>query len=299
MASTATAQARPERDRPRSYRGQDLDGADFRSADIRGFDFSGASLRGADLRGARAGRPALSNLLAVASALAVSVLLGAAAGLAGRILQRMVGSDDPGVRVVGVLIAASLAVIMVSSLWKGIAYAVRHTLPPIAAIAVIGGGIVLATGTGTGIGALAMLAFLAVTVAFVALGALARAVAGTTHLLLFVVAAVSGAVAGRVVGGGLVAAAVAIASAIIGRRALTGSGAYPVLVRETAELACLGGTRFRGADLTDARFDDAHLESTDFRGAVLADTHFDGATIRQCAFDEPSRPRRPPDELGR
>ena len=41
--------------------------------------------------------------------------------------------------------------------------------------------------------------------------------------------------------------------------------------------AALGGTCFRGADLTDANFSSARLKSTDMRGATLTRVRWCGA----------------------
>lgn len=237
----------------------------------------------------------------VCGAAATSIVLGAAVGMAGRHLHQAIASEDPVVHILGVVGAASLGVIMAYGLWKGLGYAARHTMPPIASLAVVAGGIAIATGRGTGAGALTLLAFLAVMLVLFALGVLARALAGTVGTLMFVIVAVSGAMAGRLFQGGVVALVVAVVSAISGRRMLAGKDPSPLLVRLTNDLACLAGTRFRDADLTGARFDGAHLASTDFRGAMLTDTSFEGAVLERCVFDESSRPPglgRSPDSLG-
>ncbi|MGF1676415.1 MAG: pentapeptide repeat-containing protein, partial [Rivularia sp. (in: cyanobacteria)] len=78
--------------------------------------------------------------------------------------------------------------------------------------------------------------------------------------------AVAVAVAGAVAG--------AFVSAYVAWRAMKGDEKY-ALVRNTAvAFAAIGGTSFRGADLTDANFTDARLKSTDLRDAKLIRTCF-------------------------
>ena len=81
---------------------------------------------------------------------------------------------------------------------------------------------------------------------------------------MFYIVAVGGALAGRGADGGFAAAVLAILSAVIGKRLLRGDIRYAELARWTRKLAILGGTRFRGADLTGASFQAARLKTVDF-----------------------------------
>ena len=54
--------------------------------------------------------------------------------------------------------------------------------------------------------------------------------------------------------------------------------------RVSAAIACHGGTRLCGADLTGASLAGAHLVGCDFRGARLVGAQFAGADIRLCRF---------------
>ena len=65
-----------------------------------------------------------------------------------------------------------------------------------------------------------------------------------------------------------------VVSAYVAWRSLKGDEKY-ALVRSTAvAFAAIGGTSFRGADLTDANFTAARLKSTDLRDAKLIRTCF-------------------------
>ncbi|NJO29656.1 MAG: pentapeptide repeat-containing protein [Richelia sp. SL_2_1] len=78
---------------------------------------------------------------------------------------------------------------------------------------------------------------------------------------------------------GAVAFAVAFAvagavSAYIAWRAMKGDEKYALVRNAAVAFAAIGGTSFRGADLTDANFTAAKLKSTDFRTAKLIRTCF-------------------------
>jgi hypothetical protein len=80
-------------------------------------------------------------------------------------------------------------------------------------------------------------------------------------VVLGIVAALTGALAGTV--------AVARLSDYIRWRFLAGDAKHEFVWRVAIALAAIGGTKFRGADLTDADFTEATLENTDFRRATL------------------------------
>jgi hypothetical protein len=108
--------------------------------------------------------------------------------------------------------------------------------------------------------------------------------------LLFFVVAIGGGLAAKLAGGGLAAVAVIITSAIVGRRALAGDARYPGVGRLALSVACRGGTRFVGANLTGTTFRDAKVRGSDFRGAVLDRARLDDASgVDVCRFDDPLR----------
>jgi hypothetical protein len=73
---------------------------------------------------------------------------------------------------------------------------------------------------------------------------------------------------------------------VVGRRALRKKHYDPLVSRWVDVAACLGGTRFRGADLTGARLHGATLRNSDFRDAHFDDSQFDdiGTMEESCAF---------------
>lgn len=260
--------------------------------DLRGARFDGASLAGADFVGVRTGMPRRWQAIAAIGGLLIAVGLGVVTGFGGRWLKSLLESDDPRRVALALYADSALLIYIIAALWKGAGEATRTVLPVIAALMVATAVISVATGVGTGAGAIAVLGVLLIGVALVALGALARAVAGTAATALFILVAVSGGAAGGLVGGGVVAVVIAVSAALIGRRALKEGGEYPLLTKLTVAFACWHGTSFRGADLTGADFSRARLVACDFRGAKLEGTRFDGATFHLCLF-EGGRPRPP------
>ncbi len=276
-----------------SFAGRSLAGASLRGADVRGADFHGADLRDADLREIRTGmRPAWAALM-TALALAVSIAAGAASGYAGRLLQRAMTSPVPQVRALGILVAISLVLLLVVAAVRGLWRAMTRVLPVITALSVAGALIVASTGVGTGRALWTTAAFFLCVAVILVLAVLARLVAGGVGALFFFAVAISGALVGAALGGGLTATAIAIGALVAGQRALRGSPGYPWIERVASALAARGATSFAGADLRGVHLERAHLHASDFRGARLEDAHLRDATIRLCAFDEgpPGVPR--------
>lgn len=292
MARSKSSPFPPAVDRPRRKL---VDRGGPRPArDLRGARFDGAALAGADFTGVRTGLPWRKEVFFTFAGLLIAVGLGVITGLGGRYLKVLLGSDDPRRVALALYADSALLIYILAALWKGAGVATRTVLPVIAALMLSTAVISVATGVGTGAGAFAVIGVVLIGAALVALGALARAVAGTVATAMFILVALSGGIAGGLAGGGIPAIVIAVSAALIGRRAIKGSKDYPRLARFTVEVACRHGTSFRGADLSGADFSKATLRSADFRGARLAGTKFDGASIQLCLFDG-DRSTPPPD----
>lgn len=274
-----------------------LSGADFRSADLRGADLEGCDLRGADFSGARTGmRPSWAVLLAL-TGIACSVIAGAAAGYAARFLQELIRSGVPLERMLGVYLAASLLFMLIVAAIRGPYFAATRVLPFLSGLTLAGAVVAVLGKSGTGKGALAALGFFVVTLAIIVFAAAARSVAGAVGSLFFVVAAVTGALMGASLGGGLTAALIALAAVIIGQRGLRGHAEFHRLRNFSAWVASRGGTSFRNANLRGATFRSTRLAACDFRGAVFGAVDLSGAELHLCLFDrgrEPKLSRRRP-----
>lgn len=255
--------------------------------DLRGRNLAGLDLRGVDLRGATAGMPPGRAAVVVAGGLALSVAGGVAAGASGRIFQRLLESDEPLARVVALVAAAALVLFLGVTLWRGPTVALVRVLPVVSGLALIGALIGIATGLGTGRAGLILLALSLALAAIAVLASLARAVAGTAGTAFFVVAALTGALVGSKLGGGIASVLIAVGSMLAGRRALKGDTSLRGLPRLVARIACRAGTSFRDADLRDADLRGASLRATDFRGARLEGARFEGTVLDLALFDGP------------
>ena len=276
--------------RGHSFVGAHLPLTSLARADLRGADFTRADLRGADLTGVRSGMSRGWTALVVLASLALSIGIGAMSGIAGNLLHQLIASDDGRRRAIGVVVAIALLAYLVVGMWRGLRFATVTVLPVVAGLAVVVAMAVIVRGVGTGVGALAIIAFMLLAAAIVVLSVLARAVAGTTSAVFFVIVAMSGALTGRALGGGLTALAVAVGAMVMARRSAKEQDDFPLMTRISTAIACRGGTRFRSSSLTGAHFEGASLVACDFRGAELAGAGFAGARVRLCRFDERVRP---------
>lgn len=281
--------------RGRSLRGRRLAGADLRGADLRGADLTGADLRGADLRGIRTGAGSAWATLVVGGALALSVGTGALAGVGGRYLAQLLASEATTDQVLSVLVISVLVVFVLAAIVLGLGHALRTVLPVLAATFAVGWLVTLAFGLGSGHIALAALGFVLAVAVVVVLAIAARTLAGGVRAIAFMLVAISGALAGTLLGGGFAATVVALGTVIAAQRSLHGAPGYTRLAKLVASITTHGGTSFRDADLSEARLEGTTLQACDLRGARLETARLDGARLRACRFDgQPPRLPRPP-----
>lgn len=271
--------------RGRSLRRRQLAGADLRGADLRGADLSGADLRGADLREARTGAGLAWATTVVGGALALSVATGLLSGLGGRYLTQLWQSDAMIDQVLSVFVTSALVVLVLASVVVGLGRTLRTVVPVLAATLAVAWIVTVLSGLGTGHMALAALAWVMAVAVVVILALAARALAGGVRALAFMLVAVSGALSGALLGGGVAATIVAIGTVIAAQRSLRGAPGYTRLARLVAAINARGGTSFQDADLSNARLEDTTLQACDLRGARLDGAHLDGARLRACRFD--------------
>jgi len=290
-----------------SFRGKNLSGANFTKADIRGADFTKANLKGANFSGVKAG---LQRQWATALVV-VSLLLSALSGFitawtsvdAGSLLTH----GDP-----AYLLASKVTIVIAFIVFFFVALGqnLRAALGAMVG-AVIGAGVlavaiavaVAVTGvgdalvgamTGGGIlgGALAgagmMLGVLAGSLSVALTGTLTGILSGTRAMAGSLAVALSAAIVGTIVGAEAITKTLAIdiagALAVVGattllggyiaQLTLTGDEKFALIRRLAVALAAIGGTSFRGADLTDADFTEATLKNTDLSNATLERTRW-------------------------
>lgn len=284
--------------RGQNFRGQDLSVANFSGADIRSTNFTHASLVGANFTNAKAGlrrRWVIGLLMAVLLSVSISAFL---SGYLGTLMNLIFA---PGVFNLGIHESQapvagwiSLAVVVVYCL----AIFQRGITPATFVAAVAGAGAV-------GI-AFAIATFVSIEIKIMVVGAGAAIAAGTFIVAVAVAGAltVAGAAlvtvpvvigimfAGFATGmvaspgeftniglvSGLFGGTVFAISVYVGWRAFEGDSRNSWIQSMAIVFAALGGTSFRGANLTNTNFTKACLKSIDFRRAVLIRTNWQEAT---------------------
>ena len=258
--------------RGQSFKGKDLSGADFSEADIRSANFTNACLKGTKFVGTKAG---LSRRWVV-FLVVVSWLLAAISGIFLWFLVAWITflfSESSNLEniVAGWIALITTGLFYVISFRKGLGWG---------AFAVAGAV------------AFAMAFAGAFAVVFAVTVAIAYAVAGAVAIVFAITVAIAYAVAGAFSAAFSVAVAFSVAffepvavafgraitlvltilNAYLGWRALRGNPNDAWLRALAIAFAAIGGTSFRGADLTDADFTKATLKSTDLRKANLTRT---------------------------
>lgn len=268
--------------RGRSFQGRkDLVGANFSYADIRGADFTNTLLMGANFSQAQAGRERFWAIVLLVVSSLLSTLSGFAAAFVGVNSGIVLISQDPIEILAGLVILVTFAVFILVIVRQGlaIAFGVLAGVGGVAGVLAIG-----VTGAGAVLAAMVAMAA-AFAIAMVAAAAGVGAGAGAGVIVAAAAAAAAGVtvaveVSGTTVAQGTVAAAIAVAVAMVAAglgvsvswKAFRGDKKYALIRQLAIVFATIGGTSFRGADLTDADFTQATLESSNLREANLTRT---------------------------
>ncbi len=257
------------------FRGQNLSGADFSEADIRSTKFTGANLRDAKFCGAKCGLQrrwvlfllilclllvgvgVLVGVLVVVKALSEVVLLvvllvGVVVGVVlGGVLGVVLGG-------VGAVLVGGVVLVVVGGIVGGVLGGVLGEV-----VLVVLGVVLVVVGV-----VLVVLVEVGVEVGGIVggIGEIVVVVVGVVLVVVLGVVVVGGG-GGVGVGGVLVL----VLGVVLGVRVLND----PFVIA----FGAIGGTSFRGTDLTEANFRGARLKGTDFRGATLTRTCWYGATM--------------------
>ncbi|MCU0568068.1 MAG: pentapeptide repeat-containing protein [Oculatellaceae cyanobacterium Prado106] len=279
----------------RSFQGQDLTGADFSKADIRGANFTNAVLVGANFTDARAGLKPLAAIALILDTLLLATLAGLIGGFAASWIA--LTAEDPAIH--NVLLEALLTSLFPTATFAGFCWiivrrGIGETLGIVSVVMVVIAmvvAILIPTGSSADFKLAVMIArsiAIAGTGAALGLGAIAIAIARTHRAIMRVPlggCAIGGAIAGAMVGAvnatvdswewilvTLMVMALAWLSVWVGQHAMQKDKRYLLIRRLAMSILCLGGTSFKGANLTDANFTQALLKSTNFRESTLLRT---------------------------
>ena len=254
-----------------SFKDEDLRNANFAGSDLRGADFSGANLSNADFTHVRTGIPTVNAVFIFLGALVVSLLSGYIAMLAGKTIQTMLASTDEKIRIAGIAAIVIILLFIAYYYWKGGTRAVKNLLVPVILLAGLIGILAYLTGAGTGMGMVyIILAFILVAVMFV-VGTVARAAAGTlSSTLLFIVVALGGGMFGKSLGGGIGTVIMAIACALISKKALRGAAGFEGLRKIAFSITSRFGTSFRHTRLANTNFAGSKICNSDFSNADVS-----------------------------
>ena len=250
-----------------SFKNKKLNYSNFSGSDLRGEDFSNADLSGADFTNVRTGLTSVNAVLVFIAALIVSLFAGYLASLVASTLRGLYESEDATVRIGGIVSTALIIIFIIYAFWRGGAKSIYHLIIPALVLALISALIIYLTGIGTGINMLYVgLAFLLLLVMFY-VGTIARPAAGSLSNILFLLVAVSGGVFSKHLGGGIGTAVLAIACALISKRALAGTSGFEHLKKVAYFITRKMGTSFHEAKLSGANFSGAKIHNADFSGA--------------------------------
>lgn len=281
-----TSEVRKKNFQGADLRGKNLAGEDFSYADIRGANFSNTVLIGANFCNTKAGLPVIWVISLVAFSLILSLLAGLISAYAGAFIGELLSNNIYNSSFFGVFSLIISAIFLRIILYQGFG-ATLATLAGIVAACLIAAlaffpnaqkdllyGTVLTAlalaGVNAGVGNMA------VAMAIARVISLPRSKACTAFM------AVMGAVLGAMLGtsshenvffiAGFVALTVIAFGLHVGSQATDGDKRYWLINSVAINIVAQRGTKFGGANLTDADFTQASLKCVDFRKATLTRT---------------------------
>jgi uncharacterized protein YjbI with pentapeptide repeats len=271
----------------RDFRGKNLSGADFSNADIRGANFSNATLVGANLCNAKAGLTNLQIIGLISFCILLLFFAGLISAYSGGLISFLLtdpkyvagGSQFLGLAAL-VIYGIFIAIIFYQGLgFKFIIFAVAIVIFLVTLMA--SGDIIIAIGAQFTILALAGVnagfASIAAAVAIAKIMALPKS--GILTVLISLLGAVIGSLLGIQIEADIPVTSLVALTAIafgfyIGNDAVSENSKHKMTRYAAVNSIAARGTKFNGANLTDADFTEASLKSTDFRKATLTRTCF-------------------------
>jgi len=260
--------------RGRSFQEQDLSGADFSGADLQGTNFTKAILKEANFTRAKCGLQKRRAVLLTILSWVMAAISGFFSVFLSGIVSWIFYSDSSDNQIKGWVSLLIIVIFLIVTIRKGIGSgavavtvagaiggviggAVADPSSVIVAVAVVIAVVIAVTGAGAGASAVVIAVIAAAVVTKVGIVAVASSVSISVSA----------------------AAAIAVVGRWIGWRAMKGNPRDAWIHDFAVAFATLGGTSFRGADLTEANFSAAKLKSTDMREANLTRVRWYGANM--------------------
>lgn len=265
-----------------SFRGEQLATAGFSGADLRGADLSSANLRGADLHDARLAPPApdrrgdprvRDRMLTRGWRRDWTRPDCGSRCLYGDEWERQAGAGSM------VIVIVVVAVVV---FWKGIETALKAF--GVAIVVLLAVGLVELDAGARAVGIVLVIAVAMLT------GILGRVIGGSFGAWAIALVAVAGGLAAGQARGGLAALVISVSLVIISKRTLKFDRRDRTIRRVAHSLVRRWGTRFDGADLTDADFSGPSAANCNVTGALL-----DGVRWEPGHFPLPLEPFRQED----
>ena len=267
----------------KSFANLSLTYTSFKKSDLRGADFTNADLTGADLRQVKTGlTPQKTSILFI---LALAVSMGSCYGAiaAGNLIEEMIMSSDLKVQISGFVSILMILSFIVYYYLHGGQATIKKLLFPLIILLLSIGLIAYYSGIGTGKGMFLLSANLLIVVVMVAVGTLARAIAGIlSHTVIFILVASAGSIFGATIGGGVYTAVLALSCVFISKRALDGATGFEAIRRIAEMITRKWGTSFKQANLTNVNFTGAVLYNADFTNSVLSGVNWMDSKKENC-----------------
>ena len=274
-----------------SFKNQNLTNANFSCSDIQGADFTGANLTNVDFSNAKAG---LNDYWIVVSFF-LSLLAGFLTGAIAVVICSSLFSNNSDELIAGAIALAGCIAFSIVSLQEGFANAFIKVLGMLAVIG-ISAGIISVVFNQTVVGNIALFTatnlvlnicvFVLITIFLTFMIAITSTNAVISSLIISVITTISipllstdgiAAVIARNIWFGIsinlgITVLLMLLSTDISKRILAGDKNHIFILKIAIATTAIGGTSFRGANLTGANFSGANLRNTDFIKANLIHT---------------------------
>lgn len=299
LYKTGKRDFRGENLRGENFQGKNLFDTDFSGADIRSTNFTDANLCGANFTNSKAGLHRCWIICLLLIVFLLDSISGFFASLVGNTSAYIFDSGNYENQIIGLVTLVTLLICCVTLLRKGIIATATvvlflNTITFIGALATFHpvGHEVLVAATGTVVVLGVSIVIVAVIVAITVVIARAWAV-----LVADLVGTIISCLASGIVYGTLASIVAIISvltiisvSACIGYCVLKGSSRDAWIRSAAIAFATIGGTSFRGANLTDVDFTKAQLKSADFRDSKIKPTILTRSNWHQVTKLDRARP---------